>query len=205
MKRQSLVTGAVVVALGGAMASCSGGGSDDEPEPSPSKAAPTTPATTSAPAPAAATQPPGANGVTWKIQDWPTYQNDEAVLAWTTANETLAASINAGKIVGGLEQMTSKTVLRKYVNAINISKQKQYQAAPEGDVKVQSSETTGDRATLVMCSWAPTTAIRDKNNKVVGEGEQIWFKEKAMLSKSSGRWVLKTTEISGTCPGGPPA
>jgi hypothetical protein len=203
--RQWLATGIALVALSGVLSACSGG-SDDEPKAAATTTTSAAPATTTpAPIPTPAVQPQGANGVTWRIQDWETHQNDEAVLAWVHANETLAASINQGKPVAGLEQLTSKAVLRQYVNAINVSKQKEYRAAPEGDVKVLSSKTSGDRATLTMCSWAPTTAIRDKNNKVVGEGEQIWFKETATLSKASGQWVLKTAESSGTCPGGPPA
>ena len=202
--RHWLATGAAIVAMSGLLAACSGG--SDEPAADPTKATTAAPATTTpAPAPEPATQPAGANGVTWKIQDWATYQNDEAVLAWTDINETLAASINQGKLVPGLEQRTSKSVLREFVSAIDVSAKNSYQVASEGDVKVLSSETTGDRAKLTMCSWAPTTGIRDKNNDIVGKNEDIWFKEIATLSKSSGQWVLKTVESSGTCPGGPPS
>lgn len=205
MKRQWLVTGATIVALTSVLSACSGG-SDDEPEATPTKAATSAPATTApAPEPTPVTQQPGANGVTFKLQDFEKYQDDAAVIAWTHINEDLSASINQRKLVPGLEQQVSKTVLRKFVNAINVSKKNDYTVAPEGDVKVQSSETDGSRAKLTMCMWAPTTGIRDKNGDIVGKNEKIWFKQVVEMSSSTGQWVLRTVDDTGTCPGGAPS
>jgi hypothetical protein len=205
VKRQWLATGMTIVALSSVLSAC--GSSDDAPKASPTKTSSATPATTSAPAPAPAVtaQPPGANGVTLKIQDWEKHQADPAVLAWTHALEDLGASINRGALVPGLDQRTSKSVLRIFVNAINVSKDNAYHVPTEGDVKVLSSKTTGDRAELTMCMWSTTTGVRDKNDNAVGDDEDVWFKQKATLSTTSGQWVLKTLDDSvGNCTGGPP-
>lgn len=206
MTRQWLVACAALVALSGTLAACSG--SDDEPEASPTKASSAT-STTPAPAPTtapAAAQPQGANGVTWKIQDWQTYQADEAVVEWTHIHEALAASINQGSLVPGLEERTSKSVLRKFVSAVNLSADRGYHVPVEGDVKVLSSTTTGDRAKLTMCMWSTTTGVRDKDDKAVGSDENIWFKQEATLSRSSGQWVLRSFDDTvGTCSGGAPS
>lgn len=203
MKRQSLVTAAVVVALC-ALGACSGGsgGSDDE-----TKTVATTKATSAAPstpAPVVETQPPGPNGVTYVIQDWDRYRTDEAVVAWTSIAQDLGASTNQGKLVPGLATRTSKKVLRIYSDAVNFSRRKDYHVAEVGDVKVSSSKVQGDRAELTMCMWSTTTGVRDKNDKAIGDDESIWFKQDAVLSKASGQWVLKSIEDTGTCGGGAP-
>jgi hypothetical protein len=193
--------------LSGLLSACSGGSDDDDPKASPATTSSAAPATTPAPTPtpAATTQPPGENGVTLRMQDYAKYQDDPAVIEWTHINEALGASINQGSIVPGLEERTSKSVLRKFVSAVNVSKQNEYTVAAEGDVKVLSAETKGSRAKLTMCLWAPTTGIRDKNGKIVGDDEQVWFRQKAELSSSTGQWVLRTFDDTGTCPGGAPS
>jgi len=204
--RHWLATGAAIVAMSGLLAACSGG--SDEPAADPTKATTAAPATTTpapAPEPTVATQPPGPNGVTFRIQDFARYQGDPAVIEWTHINEALGASINQGSLVPGLEQKTSKSVLRKFVSAIDASTKNKYTVATEGDVKVLSAKTEGTRATLTMCLWAPTTGIRDSSGKIVGDDGQIWYRQKAELSSASGQWVLRAFDDTGTCPGGPPS
>ena len=203
MNRQSLVAAAVVVALSAVLGACSGG-SDDKPKPvattkpTASSASPTTPA------PVVETQPAGPNGVTYVVQDWDRYRTDEAVVAWTSIAQDLGASTNQGKLIPGLATRTSKKVLRIYSDAVDFSRRKDYHVAEVGDVKVSSSKVQGDRAELTMCLWSTTTGVRDKNDKAVGDDENIWFKQDAVLSKASGQWVLKSIEDNGTCEGGAP-
>ena len=144
--------------------------------------------------------------MTWRIQDFATYQDDEAVIEWTHISEDLAASYNRRALVPGLEQRLSKKVLRIYADAVEVYKKRDYHVRDVGDVRVQSSKTEGDRAELTMCMWSTTTGVRDKNDKAVGDDEEIWFRQDAVMSKASGQWVLMSIgDPTATCEGGPPA
>ncbi|MEJ7634967.1 hypothetical protein [Aeromicrobium sp.] len=193
MSRQLLTAGVALVALLSVTA-CSG--SDDEPQPKPTKSTSATPA--------APEQPEGADGVTYRIQNWDDYAEDPAILAWKQANEALAASINQGKVLPSLRRASSKSVLRENVTAVNNAKKNDWRVKKLGKVRVETADTVGSKATLLVCLWAPSVGLYEKDGSYYGDKEVFWFRQDSTLKKTSGGWVVATSKYDGKCPGGAP-
>lgn len=205
--RQWLATGAAVVMLSGALSACSG--SDDDPEPSPTKTSSAAPATTPAPepTPAVVTQPPGANGVTYEIQNWDEHATDPAVLAWKQTLEAVGGSANSGKVLEPVRAGMSKKVLRMFVSSLQQAKRGNWHVEPVGKVRIESAETTSSRSKLAVCSWGPSTVYLTEDGKSPDGDENldVWSKQTFELALRDGRWVITAAASDGTCPGGAPA
>ena len=199
MSRHLLVSGIAVIALAGGMSGCSG--SDDKPEAAKTTATTVAP-TTPAPTPTTPAQPQGADGATYKIQNWDEHSTNPAVLGWKQANEALAASTNQGKVLPSLRNSANKVVLRKYVAAVNYSSKRDLKVPATGDVKVVSAVIDGRTAKLKTCLWAPTTSVRDKGSDEAGS--KFWFKQTVEMRLSAGRWIVTSQVTKGKCGGGAP-
>jgi hypothetical protein len=137
---------AAVVLLSG-LSAC--GGSDDKADPKPAASAtPTTPV-----------QPKGELGVTYDIQNWDTYADDPAVLAYKKTNEAVSASGNARRVLPAMREGLSRPLLRQYVATLNTVWKHRWHFLEEGSATVRSASSTSSRARLVMCEWKPSFAF----------------------------------------------
>lgn len=196
MSRPSLVTGVALATLLLGLSAC--GGSDDaKADPKSTKS---TPSPTSTPA-----QPKGVHGVTVEIQNWDEYADDPAVLGYKQASEASGGSMNKHKLVSGITKLLSKPVLRLVSKNVANSKKHGWSVPDVAYIKVQSSRTRGGVARLVTCQWAPSTDVRDRNGKLLGDVKREWRKYAVTLKSQSGAWVLQPIKQTGTCPGGAPA
>jgi hypothetical protein len=191
------------------LAAC-GSNSDDEPKTAPTKtatsAAPAT--TTPAPAPTPAAQPQGANGVTYEIQNWDEYATDSAVLAWKQLLEAVGGSTNSGKVLEPVRRGMAKSVLRPYVQSMEQAWDNGRTVPGDAKVKVESATTSGNKAKLVMCLWAPSTVLYEKNGDATGgtsaKDLAAWTKQTVDLTIRDGRWVVTKIDFPGTCDGAAP-
>jgi hypothetical protein len=189
------------------LGACSGG-SDDKPATAPPKTSSAPDVTTPAPTPTIPPQPQGANGVTYEIQNWDQYANDPAVLAWKQTLEAFGASTNAGKVLEPMRAGMAKRVLRPYVESLEQAWSGGWHVEPVGKVKVESATTSGEKAELVTCQWAPTTAFLKKNGEAAGgasaDATNIWAKQNLSMALKNGRWVITKFTYDGTCGGAAP-
>ena len=196
MRRRSLANVATLALLLG-ISAC---GSNDEADPKPTKIT-----TSASPTSTTPTQPMGADGVTYEIQNWNRYATDPVVLAYKTTNEAYTASINQRKVLPAFKRGVSNNFLRKVVGDMKFVEKKGWHLPDEVVVKVRTVRTTGTKAVLTMCVWRPSNSYYDEKNKVVGPTERWWDHETTRLSQSGGRWILTKVDIKGKCPGSAPA
>lgn len=198
MSRQSLMASIAALALLLGVSAC--GGDDDKADPKPTKTT-----ASASPRPTTSAQPEGADGVTYRIQNWDEHSDDPVVLAYKTTNEAYTASINQRKVLPAFRRGVANGFLRKVVGDMKFVKKKGWHLPDEVIVKVRTVRTTGTQAVLTMCVWRPSNSYYDKKNKVVGPTERWWDREITRLSQSGGRWILTKVDIKGKCPGGAPA
>jgi hypothetical protein len=196
VSRQSLVISVAVGALLLGLSAC--GGSDDKADPKATK-------TTASPTPTTPVQPQGASGVTYDVLNWEDYSEDPAVLAWKTANESIAASLNHGKLLPGTRESLSKDVLRDYLPSLREAWKQHWHVKPVGQARIESASTSASTSKLVVCMWGSSVGFYDKKNAYVGKPENYWRKQNVGLTLSDGRWVLTSFKFNGKCPGGAPA
>ena len=96
--------------------------------------------------------------------------------------------------------------VRRYTNdkMFRLSADQVQRALDEGwrikrvaQVHVESSKTKGNKSTLRLCLWSPTTSLFEKDGKPVGavKVDQQWDRQIATVNKSGNRWRLSEVNI----------
>jgi hypothetical protein len=185
--------------------SACGGGAEPKADPEPSPSQTPTPTPSATPSPTPAIQPQGQHGVTVKILNWEEYADEPAVLAAKQRFEDLQASINMGKLVPGLLGNLTGQARADLPPALQQAWANNLRTRKLGYWRVRSLRNAGASSTVVVCAWRPSVDFYQGNGKPYGTIAREWKKATAVLRKSGEAWKLSKLDVSGTCPGGPPA
>lgn len=186
--RAVVVGGLSVLML--AIAGCTGGGeADPRPAPEPTEATPTGPPP----------QPEGADGVTWEIQNWDEYAEDEAVLAWKQFNEAVAASITNGEFLPAARDLSTAEVLADYSGSVDFAAANDYRSQRTTDVSIVDSTTDSGVATVVACVWSKSVELVASDGEYVSDEDPQWLRQEADVELGSDSPVVTRVEYEGTC------
>lgn len=173
------------------LSACNGDSDEPQATPEPTETTPTGPPP----------QPEGKYGVTYTIQNWDEHYEDEAVLAWKQSIESMAGSINTGKLTPEFRRSYAKAPRDTYVAAFNYATERDMKLPEQGDARIDEANTSESSSDLVVCVWAPTTDYIDDDKAA----EEIWRKYVVSMEVSDGRWMVMESEADGECSGEAPS
>ena len=129
-----------------------------DPEPSAPSSSATASATASA-SPTAKPQPRGSSGATYDILNWSEYADDPAVFAWKKRIEAMSGSLLRGKLQPDVRKYTTDEMFRSSASQVENALDDGWTVKRVAQVHVESSKTKGNKATLRLCLWSPTTSL----------------------------------------------
>ena len=172
------------------IAGCTGGGdTEPTPEPEPTETTPTGPPP----------QPEGADGVTWEIQNWDEYAEDEAVLVWKQWNEAVSASISRGELLAPARELSTREVIDQYLGSLEYARENDFRSQDNTAVRVARSEVEGDVATVVTCVWSKSVELVTTDGDYVSDEEPRWLRQVAEVELEGDAPVITRADYDGTC------
>ncbi|KQY55772.1 hypothetical protein ASD11_14795 [Aeromicrobium sp. Root495] len=167
--------------------------------------APTRTAASPGPSPTPELQPEGADGVTWKVDNWEQHASDPAVLAWKQLSEALSASVNRRRLVPAVTSLASKKTLRPIIENVRFAWSHDLHVRPTALSHVVRADRRGSKVRLLTCSWATSVNYYDADGTYYGgPAEERWIKDAWTVEPVDGRWVVTSMDRSGRCRLDPP-
>ncbi|GAA2084952.1 hypothetical protein GCM10009821_28010 [Aeromicrobium halocynthiae] len=177
------------------IAGCTGGGdTEPTPEPEPTETTPTGPPP----------QPEGADGVTWEIQNWDEYAEDEAVLAYKEWSEAISASVNTGELLPRARELASREVLDVYLDQLRFAEDNDLRSQARTLVRIARSESEAGTSTVVACIWSKSAELVTADGDYFSDEEPRWARQVAKVETDAEAPVLTEVDFDGNCRGEEP-
>lgn len=193
MRRPAVLVASVMLVLG--LSACNGDSDEPQATPEPTETTPTGPPP----------QPEGADGVTWEIQNWEDFADDEAVLVWKQYHEAGWASINEGELLPAARELSTREALQPLIDSYQYAQDNDFVVAETVKTKIEESSETETGADLVACIWSSSAELLDSDGDPVSDVEPEWIRQVVTMAESDGGWIVEAATFDGTCSGGEPA
>ncbi len=152
-------------------------------------------------------QPRGAYGVTYEIQNWTEHADDPAVLAWKQIEEAISSAVNNDKLPDFVRDRVPAEILTNVEQNLDSARGRGFFNQKVAKVRIESAETTGDEAELVVCGWVPSTDLYQEDGTLYGQtgDAKTWRRTLVGMSAGPNGWAIASLEEDGTCPGAAPS
>lgn len=185
------------VLLTAALAACGDDSAPAESTPASETAKAPSPATASATS-SPTTQPDGAHGVTFTVENWSRYSDNPVVEAWKKTVEAYYGSVNAREPNAEFLERTAGDQRRLWVGNINYARERDLVGAAELRGRVIRVSIRDTKAILVGCDLRETTNFRPRGKPYSGD-EKGWAQVRHTFKLKGDLWVMTDSAPRGRC------